>query len=119
MLNYQMNKIASTIPELINILKTAEEAVEEQSSKSVMVVSSSTSYKSYKKKKVKQGVAATGAAGKKTTSEGKCFHCGGTGHWKRNCKAFLESLKKEHGDASTSGINVVEINASTAIDNRT
>ena len=45
-----MNKVFSTIPELINMLKTAEEAVDKQSSKSVMVVSSSTSYKSYRKK---------------------------------------------------------------------
>ena len=46
-LNYQMNKITTTIPELINMLKTAEKAVNKQSSKSVMVVGSSTSYKSY------------------------------------------------------------------------
>ena len=49
-LNYQMNKITTTIPELINMLKTAEEVVEKQSSKSDTVVSSSTPYKSYKKK---------------------------------------------------------------------
>ena len=100
-----------------------------------MVVSSSTSSKCKKKKvnrkkttsaqggvskkKGKQAVAVPTAAGKKTTSEGTCFHCRGTGHWKRNCKAFLEYLKKEHGDASSSGIHVVEINTSTAIDNRT
>ena len=69
------------------------------------------------KKKGKQAVAAPAAVGKKTASEGTCFHCGGTGHWKRNCKAFLESQKKEHGDASTSGIHVVEINTNTTIDN--
>ena len=51
--------------------------------------------------------------------EGKCFYCGGTGHWKHNGKAFLESQKKEHDDASSSGINVVEVNASTAVDNQT
>ena len=100
-----------------------------------MVVSSSTSSKGKKKKvnrkktisaqggvskkKRKQAVAVPTAAGKRTTSEGTCFHCGGTSHWKRNCKAFLESLKKEHGDASSSGIQVVEINTSTAIDNQT
>ena len=44
-----MNKVSSTIPELINMLKTAEEAVDKHSSKSIMVISSSTSYKSYKK----------------------------------------------------------------------
>ena len=115
-LNYQMNKITTTIPELINMLKTAEDAIKKQSSKSVMVVGSSTPYKSYKKKvnkkvttgaqggvskKGKQGVAVPTAVGKRATSEGTCFHCGGTGHCKRNCKAYLESLKKRHGDASS------------------
>ncbi|MBT1595280.1 zinc finger domain-containing protein, partial [Klebsiella pneumoniae] len=27
-------------------------------------------------------------------SKGKCFHCGKTGHWRRNCKEYLASLKK-------------------------
>ena len=59
MLNYQMNKITTTIPELINKLKTAEEAVNKQSSKAVMVVGSSTSYKSYKKKVNRKKITST------------------------------------------------------------
>ena len=109
-----MNRISNTIPELIKMLKAAEEAVNKQSSKSVMVVGSSTTDKSYKKKvnrkkttstqggvskKGRQCVAVPTAAGKRLTSEGRCFHCGGTGHWKHNGKAFFESQKKEHGDA--------------------
>ena len=47
------------------------------------------------------------------------FHYGETGHWKHSCKAFLESQKKEHGDASSSGIQIVEINTSIATDNQT
>ena len=85
------------------MLKTAEETVKKQSFKSVMVVSSSTSYKSYEKKvnkrkttsaqrgiskKGKQDVAVPTTAGKRTTSEGRCFLCGGTDHWKHNGKAF-------------------------------
>ena len=116
MLNYQINKVANTIPKMINMLKITEETVNKQSSKSVMIVSSSTSYKSYKEKvyrketisthggvskKGKQGVAVPSAVGKRLTSEGRCFLCGGTGHWKHSCKAFLTSLKKGPCDASS------------------
>ena len=106
-----MNKITTTIPELINMLKTTEEAVKKQNPKAVMAVNSSTTSKGKKKKmnkkkttsakggvskkKGKQVVVAPTAAGKKTTSESTCFHCGKTEHWKRNCKAYLESLTKE------------------------
>ncbi|VFQ87932.1 unnamed protein product [Cuscuta campestris] len=36
-----------------------------------------------------------GAAGK-----GICFHCGVKGHWKRNCKIYLEELKKNKENVS-------------------
>ncbi|CAA0837927.1 Unknown protein, partial [Striga hermonthica] len=35
----------------------------------------------------------------------KCYHCGKIGHWKRNCKEYLASLK-------SSGIYFVEVNLS-------
>ena len=44
--------------------------------------------------------------------KGVCFQCGKEGHWKRNCKEYLDSLKgkkKEHMDASASGIYTIEI----------
>ena len=41
-LNYQMNKISTTIPELVNMLKSAEKAVKKQSFKAIMVASSSS-----------------------------------------------------------------------------
>src|SRR5262249_19634955 len=48
-----------------------------------------------------------------------CIHCGKDGHWKRNCKVYLESLKKEkHNDASTSGIYVIEVNTNATVNNQ-
>ncbi|KAI5444563.1 hypothetical protein KIW84_012994 [Lathyrus oleraceus] len=36
------------------------------------------------------------------SKEGTCFHCGKTGHWKRNCPKYLED-KKNGAETSTSG----------------
>ena len=69
-LNYQMNKITTTIPELINMLK-AEEAVKKQSSKSIMVVSSFTSSKGKKRKmNRKKTTSAQGGVSKKKGKQG-------------------------------------------------
>ena len=126
-LNYQMNNLSSTIPELINMLKTAEDSIKKNHKAVMLVHSSKPSKKKGKNKKSKQPVKAQGGvkkrakpvAEKETNSERTCFHCGKSGHWKRNCKVYLESLKKEkHGDASTSGIYVIEVNTNTAFNNQ-
>ena len=37
-------------------------------------------------------------------------------HWKRNCKLYLEDLKKKKGSETTSlGIHAIEVNLSTSI----
>ena len=127
-LNYRMNKISITIPELINMLKKVEVAIKKESSKAIMVVSSSSSSKKGKKKKNKKKTTGTqskvsmkkkGKAKVTSQTNAECFHCGKTGHWKRNCKEYLESKKKKHEDALTSGIYVIEINTSTTNDNCT
>ena len=47
----------------------------------------------------------------KEPKEGQCFFCNEPGHWKRNCKLYLEDLKKKKGSATTSsGIYVIEVN---------
>ena len=55
-----------------------------------------------------------GAAKKKvkeTSSKGTCFHRGKEGHWKRNCKAYMESKRKVECDApAPSSIYVIEVN---------
>ena len=48
---------------------------------------------------------------KGTSSKGICFHSGQDSHWKRNCKAYLESKNKVACDAPSSlGIYVITVN---------
>ena len=83
-LDYEMVHKIRTIPELINVLKMAE---------GKMV-----------KKKGKETTP------KETSLKGICFHYGQVGHWKRNCKAYLEWKNKVACDAlSSSGIYVIEV----------
>ena len=40
-----------------------------------------------------------------------CFYCCQVGHWKRNCKVYLESRKEVACNVpSTSGIDVIKVN---------
>ncbi|XP_074576281.1 uncharacterized protein LOC141832800 [Curcuma longa] len=99
-MNYRMNRIESTIPELINMLKTIEPSVKNEK-KAVMLVDSSK--KGSKRKATRQNKGKKKKA--KVTepaSKGPCHHCGKMGHWRRNCKAYLETVKaKKASDAAS------------------
>ena len=57
------------------------------------------------KKTIKKAFKPTDKIKKEKNQKGTCFHCGKNRHWKRNCKAYLESLKqKKLNEASTSGM---------------
>ena len=91
------------ISELINLLKIVEPTLKNED-KTVMLVNSSVSKKGSKnikttKKPMKEKGGVTKKKVKKTTPKGTCFHCGQDGHWRRNCKAYLGSLKKKALDA--------------------
>ncbi|KAJ8769201.1 hypothetical protein K2173_000976 [Erythroxylum novogranatense] len=124
-MNFHMNKKEMSLAELLNMLKTAEGCLKKESS-SVLVVGSSSSSKnkgkiSKKKNKNKNQkayakVAKQTGGVKKKNDKGTCFHCGIAGHWKRNCKSYLASLKeKKLGGTSTSGLFMIEINLSTSV----
>ena len=43
--------------------------------------------------KVENGSTCSMAKAKGMVVKGKCFHCGKTGHWKRNCPEYLSRKK--------------------------
>ena len=97
-MNYNMQGMDKTIPELFAMLKAAK--VEIKKEHQVLMVNKTTSFK--KKGKEKKGnfkkngkqVATSGKklkAGPKPETE--CFYCKQTGHWKRNCPKYLAHKK--------------------------
>ncbi|KAL4334613.1 hypothetical protein GQ457_07G009640 [Hibiscus cannabinus] len=110
-LNFNMNEIEKTLPQLLGMLRTAEGNMKKGGSKSVLMVREAKG----KGKKVakSKGYGKTKPKGKEAlkpkggvSKDGKCFHCGKTRHWKRNCPIYLEDVKKAKVvGASVSGLH--------------
>src|SRR5215216_2769991 len=81
-MNYNMQGMEKTIPELFAMLKAVE--VEIKKEHQVLMVSKTTSFK-------KRGKGKKPKSGPKPETE--CFYCKGTGHWKRNCPKYLADKK--------------------------
>ena len=97
MINYNMQGMDKTIPELFAMLKAAE--VEMKKDHQVSMVNKTTSFKKKGKgkkgnfKKIGEQVVAqvkNPKSGPKPETE--CFYCKGTG-WKRNCPKYLADKK--------------------------
>ena len=113
-LSYRMNNIMSTISELINLIEAVESSLRKEKMH-VMLMDSSSSKNNSKNKKISKFTHVEGGVAEKkakeTAPKGTCFHCVKDGHWKRNCKAYLESKKKVACDApSSSSIYVIKVN---------
>ena len=103
-LNYNMNKIDKTLPQLLGMLRIAEANMKKTRPNNVLMIHrgkgkgmvKAKGKKIYKKNSGKSKPNATTLKPKGgVAKEGSCFHCGETGHWKRNCKIYLEELKKK------------------------
>ena len=121
-LNYNMHNMEKTVLELHGMLTTAEKNIK-SNTKDVLLVNKGKGMKKVAKGKGK-GKASNGSQKSKAKpkpkakaepkpKEGICFFCNKPGHWKRNCKLYLDDLKKKKdGETAPSGIHVIELNLS-------
>ena len=129
-MNYNMHNMEKTISKLHGMLKTAEHNIK-TTSNFLMVQKSKgkdtkrkwvTKGKAKDYRKPKPNLDTKGKKPKtkqpkaKEPKEGQCFFYNEPGHWKRNCKLYLDDLKKKKGSETTSlGIYVIEFNLSTSV----
>ncbi|KAK8685710.1 hypothetical protein V6N13_124747 [Hibiscus sabdariffa] len=119
-LNFNMNEINKTLPQLLGMLRTAESNMKKGGSKSILMIREAK--RKGKKVAKSKGIGKTKPKGKNAlkpkggiSKEGKCFHCDKPGHWKRKCPVYLEDVKKAKAVvASVSGIYVIDVNISTS-----
>ncbi|CAD6257045.1 unnamed protein product [Miscanthus lutarioriparius] len=100
--NYHMHGAEKGLNELCGMLKTTEADIKKGAGSShVMVVQNKPKFKkkgnSWKKKKgkAKDEISKPNPPAPKAgpPANAECFHCHGKGHWKRNYKLYLESIK--------------------------
>ncbi|VFQ97195.1 unnamed protein product, partial [Cuscuta campestris] len=111
-MNYMMHDLDKPLPELLKMLQTAEENLTKGKGASVLMVQGG---KGKPKKGIKIKARTVGKPKSKSTSsatqkpiggvaKGKCHHCGMAGHWRRNCKTYLATKKKEGTTISSEGL---------------
>ena len=123
-MNYNMHSLNKTLTELHGMLKTAEQNIKKDLTPNVLMVQKGKGFKKQGKGKGRgKGPVQNRDNKPKPKSKSKtgptddvvCFHCQERGHWKRNCKKYLEDLKKKKGsETSSSGIYVIEVNVATS-----
>ena len=118
--NYNMTDMEKTLPQLLGMLRTYEANTKKTKATNVLIVNKGKGRAKAKGNKKAKKVFAKSKPKSSAlkpkggiAKEGNCFHCGETGHWKRNCKVYLEDLKKG-SVTSASGIFVIEVNLSTS-----
>ncbi|KAK8689723.1 hypothetical protein V6N13_088436 [Hibiscus sabdariffa] len=106
-LNFNMNEINKTVPQLLGMLRIAESDLKKNGSKSILRIREAKG----KKKAKSKGNGKSKPKGndalkpeKRIRKEAKCLYCEKSRHWKRNCPLYLEEVKKAKANgASSSG----------------
>ena len=114
-MNYNMQGMEKTIPELFAMLKAVE--VEIKKEHQVLMVNKTTSFKKKGKGKKKGNFKKNGkqvAAQEKKPKSGpkpetECFYCKGTGHRKRNCRKYLPDKKDGKVKKGICDIHVIDV----------
>ena len=97
-MNYNMHHIKKSIAELHGMLKNVEMNIQKKNP--VLMIQKGEGMKRKGKgkgNKAKKGKGQSNPKAKKPKppKEGVCFFCNEQGHWKRNCKLYLEDMKKK------------------------
>jgi hypothetical protein len=113
-----MHGVEKGLNELCGMLKTAKGDIKKSASGHVMAVQNKPNFKKKGKSQKKKGKAkdTVSKPNQKPKAgpvvDAECFYCKELGHWKRNCKQYLASIKNRDGKgtaaAGTLAIHITE-----------
>ena len=113
-MNYNMQGMTKTIPELFVMLRSAK--VEIKKEHQVLMVNKTTSFKKKGKGKrgnfMKNGKQVSAPMNKpkaRPKPEIECFYCKGNGHWKWNYPRYLADNKDGKVNKSIFDIHVIDV----------
>ena len=113
-MNYSMQGMTKTIPELFVMLKSTK--VEIKKGHQVLMINKTTSFKKRAKGKKgnfmyngKQVFTSVKKPKARLKPETECFYCKGNGHWKRKCPEYLVDKKDGKVNKGLFDIQVIDV----------